>query len=171
MPRMIREGFLDSERVNSLDPLAERFFFRLLLVVDDEGAIEARPELLKARCFPVRHDVRLTDISRWIAECAKAGMIAEYTKFSRRYMLVLNFGQRLKHKRPSNCPSRDAPEPDGFLPGLTPEPLKAAAPPEVKRSEEKRIPPPAEKSSSSNVFRPGPRAFSKLPKLIGSKYR
>lgn len=94
--RYIREGYNDSARVNSLEPMAERFYFRLFLVVDDYGRYEARPELLKAKCFGLRQEVRITDITRWIAACVTAGLILEYTVGGRHYIQLLDFRQQTR---------------------------------------------------------------------------
>lgn len=77
--RIIREGILTSERIEQLSPQAELFYRRLMSVVDDFGRYDARPQMLRVSCFPLRVDrVREADITRWIAECATAGVIALY---------------------------------------------------------------------------------------------
>lgn len=77
--RIIREGILTSERINSLSFPAEVFYRRLMSVVDDFGRFDARLSMLRASCYPLKVDVvREADISRWIAECEKAGVIALY---------------------------------------------------------------------------------------------
>lgn len=75
--RYIRESINASEIVCSLDWAAECFYRRLLLVVDDFGRYEVSREL-RSRCYPIHDNVRASDISRWIAACAKAGLIAFY---------------------------------------------------------------------------------------------
>lgn len=78
--RIIREGILTSERINSLSFPAEVFYRRLMSVVDDFGRFDARLSMLRASCYPLKVDVvREADISRWIAECEKAGVIALYS--------------------------------------------------------------------------------------------
>ena len=52
--RYIREEYLTSERVDLLDAKAERFYFRLFLVVDDYGRFEANEKLLKSKVFPLK---------------------------------------------------------------------------------------------------------------------
>lgn len=100
--RIIREGYLDSPRVALLDAMAERFYFRMFLVVDDQGRIENRPELLKSWCFPVREDIRSADVTRWIAACEKAGLILAYEVNGRRYIELQEFRQRTRTA--SKCP-------------------------------------------------------------------
>jgi len=77
--RILREGILTSDRVEQLDPAAEVFYRRLMSKVDDHGLYDARPTILRASLYPLRVDrVREADISRWIAACEKAGLIALY---------------------------------------------------------------------------------------------
>lgn len=90
--RIIREGILTSERVDLLDWPAEVFYRRLLSKVDDHGLYDARPSVLRAALYPLRIDrVREADISRWIAECEKAGLLVLYCAADdKQYMKVLD---------------------------------------------------------------------------------
>ena len=77
--RIIREDMLTDERVNRLSVAAELFLRRLWNIADDYGRYDARPAILRARCYPLRVDkVREADISRWLVECQAAGVIALY---------------------------------------------------------------------------------------------
>ena len=51
--RIVREGILTSERVELLSWAEEVFYRRLMSVVDDFGRYYARPELLRAACYPL----------------------------------------------------------------------------------------------------------------------
>lgn len=77
--RILRAGILDSDRIDQLDAASEVFYRRLMSIVDDHGLFDARPSLLRSKCYPVRKSVRETDISHWMAACQKAGLIALYT--------------------------------------------------------------------------------------------
>lgn len=94
--RIIREGWLESDRVDALDAPAERFFLRLCLRADDFGRFHGNPTLLKSSLFPLKDDVRSADIPRWIAACEKAGLIRCYEVASKRYVEVVRFGQRMR---------------------------------------------------------------------------
>lgn len=84
--RIVRDAILDSERVDRLDPPAEVFYRRLMNKVDDFGLFDARPTTLRTSLYPLRIDrVREADISRWIAECVKAGLIALYVADGKPY--------------------------------------------------------------------------------------
>jgi hypothetical protein len=89
--RIIRESILTSDRVEQLDVAQEVFYRRLLSRVDDYGLYDARLSILRATLYPLRLDrVREADISRWIAACEKAGLIALYTFDGKPYLQALN---------------------------------------------------------------------------------
>lgn len=89
--RLLREGILSSERVNALDFPAEVFYRRLMSKVDDHGLYDARPSMLRASLYPLKVDrVREADISRWIAACEKAGLIALYDEDGKPYLQMLD---------------------------------------------------------------------------------
>lgn len=119
MPNRILRPWIDSEAVNSLDNAAEVFFVRLIMVADDFGRFYGSPKLLCSYLYPLR-DIRVSDISRQIAACVKAGLIADYEVAGKRYLQIWNFGQRtrqMKSKFPPppndgqmtvNCQSNDS---------------------------------------------------------------
>jgi hypothetical protein len=89
--RLLREGILSSERVEQLDWPAEVFYRRLMSKVDDHGLYDARPSMLRASLYPLRVDrVREADISRWMAACQKAGVIALYSAGGKPYLKMLD---------------------------------------------------------------------------------
>lgn len=106
--RILREGINASESVDLLSVQAEVFYRRLMSVVDDFGRFEAHLVLLKAACFPLRVGrVREADISRWIAECEKAGLIALYTAHSKQYIQFFKTDKpRAKNSKYPSPPER-----------------------------------------------------------------
>lgn len=97
--RILREGILTSDRVNSLTPPAEVFYRRLMSVVDDYGRFDGRLGLIRTSCFPLRVDtVREADISRWIAECVMAGLIVLYAVGGKAYLEMQDFKQQQRAK-------------------------------------------------------------------------
>lgn len=102
--RILREGILTSDRVNALSTAAEVFYRRLMSVVDDYGRFDGRPGILRVSCYPLRVDaVREADLSRWIAECVKAGLLVLYAVDGKPYLEMQDFKQqaRAKSKFPS----------------------------------------------------------------------
>lgn len=89
--RIVREGILNSDRVNALDWPSEVFYRRLLNKVDDHGLFDARPAVLRTSLYPLKVDrVREADCSRWLAECEKAGLIVLYKVDEKPYLKVLD---------------------------------------------------------------------------------
>jgi hypothetical protein len=96
MPNRMLRDWTQSDKIDSISMQAEVFFTRLIMKVDDYGCFYADHRILKASLFPLRLDkVREADISRWIAECEKAGLIVLYEHSQKRYLQILDFRQRL----------------------------------------------------------------------------
>ena len=100
--RMVRKGFVDSDRVSRLESwFTECFFHRLLLVADDFGFYDARPAYLRAQLFCTKLDkVREADVSRALLECERAGLIRFYEVDSKPYLEILRYGQRCDKTKP-----------------------------------------------------------------------
>lgn len=64
--RILREGITDSEAINSLTAEQERLFIRLVVAVDDFGRLDARPAVVRARCFPVL-EFSTEQVAGWMA--------------------------------------------------------------------------------------------------------
>ena len=112
MPNRILRDWTDSETIDQLDVATERFFTRLIMKVDDFGRYSANPKLLKSSLFPLKSDIRETDITRWLAECEKAGLIALYDVAEKGYLQINNFKQVLRQKKekyppPTTCVADD----------------------------------------------------------------
>lgn len=95
--RMLRD-WTASDRIENLSFQAEVFFTRLIMKADDYGCFHANPKLLRANLFPLKSNVRDTDISRLVAECQKAGLIVIYESDGKKYLEIIEFGQRLRAK-------------------------------------------------------------------------
>lgn len=102
--RIIRDAILTSESVCSLGWPEEVFYRRLMSIVDDYGRHEASVQLLRSRCYPLQTDqVRVADISRWMAACQKAGLILVYEVAGKQYLQLQKFGQQ--QRSASKCPA------------------------------------------------------------------
>lgn len=100
--RMVRKGFVDSDRVSRLESwFTECFYHRLLLVADDFGFYDARPAYLRAQLFCTKLDkVREADVSRALLECERAGLIRFYEVEGKPYLEILRYGQRCDKTKP-----------------------------------------------------------------------
>jgi hypothetical protein len=104
--RILREGILESERVDSLSAEGEVFYRRLMSRADDYGRYYAHPKLLLASLYPLRLDrISLSNVSAMLAECAQAGLIVLYEVGGKNYLEISNFGQRARtdSKFPAPC--------------------------------------------------------------------
>jgi len=99
MPNRILRDWTDSENIDELDVHTERFFTRLIMKVDDFGRFSANIKLLKSQLFPLKSDIRETDISRWLTACDKSGLIALYNVANKEYLQIENFKQTLRQKK------------------------------------------------------------------------
>ena len=109
--RVLRDGILTSERVNALSWPAEVFYRRMHSVVDDFGRYYAKPELLRAACYPLQLDkVGNPEIVKWIAEMRKAGLLRTYTVDGKEYLELADFRQRVRADA-SKFPSGDGKPP------------------------------------------------------------
>lgn len=104
--RIIRDAILSSEQVCSLSWPEEVFYRRLMSIVDDYGRFEGNPQLIRSRCYPLQVDnVRVADITRWMAACQKAGLVVLYEVAGKQYVQIEKFGQQ--QRTPSKYPAPD----------------------------------------------------------------
>ena len=76
--RYLKPGVRDSEAIDSLTPLAETLFYRLLGTVDDFGRYDGRPAMVKAHCFPIK-DMTPAKCAALLDELHAAGLVQLYT--------------------------------------------------------------------------------------------
>ncbi len=77
---------------------------------DDFGRHPANVKLLGSILFPLKDGIRDADITRHLAECEEAGLIAVYESESKKYLEIKNFNQRtriMRSKYPAPCQSND----------------------------------------------------------------
>jgi hypothetical protein len=101
--RIVREGFLDSEAVNLLDWFAECIYHRLLLGADDAGRFDGRANVLAARLFPLKSNLRAQDVDGKLVELEDAGLLVRYLWNGKPYVQITRFqrcGKSLMSKYP-----------------------------------------------------------------------
>jgi len=94
--RIIREGWVDSEKIDLLKADEECFFLRLCLKADDYGRFSANPKLLRSALYPLKDDARDADISRKLAAAEQAGLIRCYEVDNKRYLQITEFRQQIR---------------------------------------------------------------------------
>lgn len=97
--RVIRDGLLDSEKILKLSAEEERFYVRLLLIVDDYGRFEARSVYLKSKCFPVNEKIKSEHVKKWLKKLLDEKLILIYSVEGKDYLEIVEFNQRLRQKK------------------------------------------------------------------------
>lgn len=83
--RYLKPGVRDSEAIDSLSPLAETLFYRLLVTVDDFGRYDGRPAMVKAHCFPIK-DLAVAKCAALLQELHEAGLVVLYAVDGKPYL-------------------------------------------------------------------------------------
>lgn len=97
--RILRDGILTSERVNSLSEPAELFYRRLMSVTDDHGRYFANRTILRSHCYPLKIDtVTEVMVSERLVECQRAGLLVVYVVEGTAYLQLCDYGQRVQAK-------------------------------------------------------------------------
>lgn len=106
--RIIKESCCGSDTLNELSDWAERFWWHLTVVCDDFGRFDARPEILKARLFPLRDGKTKRDMANALKELASVGLISLYEVDGRPFLQVVKWQ---KHQRCRAAKSKFPPPP------------------------------------------------------------
>lgn len=101
--RYLKPGICDSDAIDKCSPLAETLFYRLLVNVDDFGRLDARPVLVKSKCFPLKEEITSKDIERLLAELTRNGLVIVYMRGDKAY-LQLSKWDNIPRAKESKCP-------------------------------------------------------------------
>jgi hypothetical protein len=100
--RILKESICSSATVDELGVEEERFFYRLMVQADDYGRMDARPSIIRSRCFPLKVD-RITDamVEAWLSALTAAGLIRRYTVKGQPYLEFVTWAdhQQIRAKR------------------------------------------------------------------------
>lgn len=110
--RLLREGVCTSDSINTLESEEEILFYRLLVVADDFGFMDARPAIVKAQCFPLRETATPPLIERWLCGLAAKGLIERYRGPDGKPYLAVNKWEQRQRSRPRYV----GPDAEGCLP-------------------------------------------------------
>ncbi len=107
--RIIKETITTSCEIDHLSADEERFFYRLMVSCDDFGRIDARPSVLRAKCFPLKvDDIKNSDVEKWLKKLVKINLITLYEAEGKPYLFMTKWDKhqqrRAKH---SKYPSPD----------------------------------------------------------------
>ena len=114
--RILKDSICTSDNLDRLTPAEEVFWYRLLVQCDDYGLMDARPSIIRARCYPLRLDtVSEQDVSAWLDALIAAGLISLYENAGKPYLQIITWTrhQQQRAKR-SKYPRPDAPDSNGY---------------------------------------------------------
>lgn len=100
--RLLRDGITTSDRIEALSADEEVMFYRLLVVCDDFGRMDARAAILKAQCFPLKASATVQKIEQWLCALAQNGLIVRYVN-DLRPLLAVNKWEQRQRSRPKHA--------------------------------------------------------------------
>lgn len=107
--RLLKEGIVDSSALDAISAEEEVFFYRLLVVSDDFGRMDARLPILKSRCFPLKDALKVEKIDNWLRSLVSQKLVMMYQVDNKPYLQILKWEQRVRSKG-------KYPDPDGGQP-------------------------------------------------------
>jgi len=102
--RYLKPGICDSEAVDRCSPLAECLFYRLLVNVDDFGRIDARPAVIRSKCFPLKDAICNKDVEKLLLELQANGLVLLYQSNGCAF-LQMNKWDNVPRSKESKCPA------------------------------------------------------------------
>lgn len=84
--------------------MAECLFYRLLVNVDDFGRLDARPAVIRAKCFPLKDTISNKDTENLLTELHGVGLISLY-KVDGCVYLQMNKWDNAPRAKESKCPA------------------------------------------------------------------
>lgn len=100
--RYLKPGICDSDSIDKCSPLAENLFYRLLVNVDDYGRLDARPAVVRSKCFPLK-DISNIEVSELLSELRVNGLVLLYSVGDQAY-LQMNKWDNIPRSKESKCP-------------------------------------------------------------------
>ncbi len=116
--RIIKESILTSPTINRLSAQAERHFYRLLLLSDDHGCLEATPLVVRGRCYGLQPRITAKVVKGWQKELEEVGILrfwpdderifgvfCSFDKHNSKYSLT-DDGKPTRHRRKTPEPPK-----------------------------------------------------------------
>ena len=142
--RILKESICTSDNLNELTPDQEVFFYRLMVNCDDFGRMDARPQILLARCYPLKlHLVSADDIEQWLQALVEYELVFLYKVKGKRYLQLSTWDKhqqrRAKHSKYPAPPAHASTGSDLISDDITCNQVKSNVPEESRnRGIEKR---------------------------------
>ena len=106
--RIIKESICTSDSINQLTPFQEVFFYRLLVNCDDYGRLDARPEVLASKLYPLRRSIRDEQIIGALNALTSAELVDLYEVKGKPFLQIVTWAehQSIRAKK-SKYPAKD----------------------------------------------------------------
>ena len=100
--RILWEDICSSADIDMLSPFEETVFYRLLVVVDDYGRIDARPNFLKSKLFVTKNGITEKSIRDALLKLALVGLVRFYEVDGKSFLYLPKWSshQRLRVTKP-----------------------------------------------------------------------
>jgi hypothetical protein len=105
--RILRDGILDSLRINALTEEAELFYRKLHSLVDDFGRFEAEPVILRSKVYGQRPERTVADVKRFLQDVTSGErpLVILYVVGTKQFLQIEGFGQRERTSKFPALPS------------------------------------------------------------------
>lgn len=102
--RIIKESICTSDEIDALTAEQEVFFYRLMVVVDDFGLIDARLPILKSKCYPLK-SIEISEIQANLGRLVAVGLVSLYRADGKPYLSITSWAkhQQIRAQR-AKCP-------------------------------------------------------------------
>lgn len=106
--RIIKESICTSDSINQLTPFQEVFFYRLLVNCDDYGRLDARPDVLASKLYPLRRSIREEQIIGALNALTSAELVDLYEVKGKPFLQIVTWAehQSIRAKK-SKYPAKD----------------------------------------------------------------
>lgn len=91
--RLLHENICVSESLAKCSPKAQDAFPRFMLTADNFGTFQVNAKSLKGRLWPLRDDVKPSDITRFIHEYQRQGMLHLWEAEGKQYAIFSNWSK------------------------------------------------------------------------------
>jgi len=104
--RYLKPGICDSDAIDKTSPLAETLWYRLLVNVDDFGRMDARPAVVRSKCWPLKDSITNADTLKTLIELQACGLIFIYESNGCSYLQMQKW-DNVPRAKESKCPAFD----------------------------------------------------------------
>lgn len=98
--RIIKESVCTSDTIDGLSADEERLFYRLIVNCDDFGLMDARPQIILGKCFPLKIGIfTIKQIEKWLKGLINAGLVFTYNNNKNLKIATWEHHQQIRAKR------------------------------------------------------------------------